>query len=78
MGEFSDFVSIGDKFKKELIEIRLNVHALKLFLVMLAHQHKVRVDLKPAILSQHQPNMVMLLGQRVCLDHGAKLEQFGD
>ena len=70
----SDFVGIFDELEEELIEVSLDVHTLQLWIDVLVDEHEVGVDLKAAILTQHNANLE-LLSILVLLSNGAVLEQ---
>ena len=55
-----DMVCILDKFKVELVEVCLDVNTLKLRVDILVDQHEVTVDFKSTVLTQDDPNAIVL------------------
>ena len=53
-------VRLLDELEVELIEVRLDVHALQLRVDVLVHQHEVTVDLKSTVFSQNDADLVVL------------------
>ena len=70
-----DFVRVLNEFKNKLIKVSFDIDALQLWINILVDEHKVRVDLKSAILTHNYSNLIALLCLRVDFGDRAILNQ---
>ena len=68
------FICIFHKFQVKLVEISLNIYALARVIVVLIDQHEVWVNLKTAIFSENEADLVMISSCRINFGNGSIFE----